>query len=209
MATIPLLLDGYTDLPPGKIANVVTYLEMTARPATSRYADRSDFSLRHVERPELDWYRELVLRIGAKWLWFGRAVMPDAALAKLIADPATELYVLERRGEAIGIAELDRSQPGDVEIALFGVVAEAIGTGAGRWLMQEALRRAFIAGVKRVWLHTCSFDHPAAIRFYLGFGFRPYKLAIEVSDDPRLTGFLPETAGPHVPLIRPEGAGSQ
>ena len=25
--TIPLALDGYTDLPPGKIANVVTYLE--------------------------------------------------------------------------------------------------------------------------------------------------------------------------------------
>src|SRR5690606_25276167 len=28
--TIALDLDGYTDLPPGRIANVVTYLEMTA-----------------------------------------------------------------------------------------------------------------------------------------------------------------------------------
>ena len=43
------------------------------------------------------------------------------------------------------------------------------------------------------------------MRFYLGCGFRAFKFAIEVTDDPRLHGFLPETAAPHVPLIRPDG----
>ena len=32
MATIPLALDGYTDLPTGLLANVVTHLETTAPP---------------------------------------------------------------------------------------------------------------------------------------------------------------------------------
>ena len=67
--------------------------------------------------------------------------------------------------------------------------------------MEAALEQAWTAGVGRVWLHTCTFDHPAAVRFYRARGFRPYKFAIEVSDDPRLTGHLPRDAAPHVPLI--------
>jgi hypothetical protein len=33
-------------------------------------------------------------------------------------------------------------------------------------------------------------------------GFRPYKRAIEVADDPRLRGILPEDAAPQIPIIR-------
>jgi hypothetical protein len=53
-----------------------------------------------------------------------------------------------------------------------------------------------------MWVHTCSLDHPGAVAFYTRSGFTPYALMIEVADDPRLTGHLPESAGPHVPLIR-------
>ena len=49
--TIALDLDGYTDLPAGKIANVVTYLER-APPHTATPA-RAAFPVRHIERPEL------------------------------------------------------------------------------------------------------------------------------------------------------------
>ena len=34
-------------------------------------------------------------------------------------------------------------------------------------------------------MHTCNFDHPAAIGFYRRSGFTPYKLAVEVEVDPR------------------------
>jgi GNAT superfamily N-acetyltransferase len=133
--------------------------------------------------------------------------MPEAELAALVANPAIEILALERGGETVGIAELDRRVASEVEIALFGVVGEEIGTGAARVLMAHALPEAFKAGARRVWLHTCSFDHPAAVRFYLRSGFTAYKYAIEVTDDPRLAGFLPETAAAHVPVIRPK-AGS-
>ena len=108
-----------------------------------------------------------------------------------------------RGGEAVGLAELDTTTPSEVEIVTFGVVPEEIGTGAAKILMDGALAHAFSGNVRRVWLHTCTFDHPAAMRFYLRQGFRAFKFAIEVLDDPRLSGFLPENAAPHVPLIRP------
>jgi GNAT superfamily N-acetyltransferase len=202
MATIPLSLDGYTDLPPGKIANVVTFLEMTAPPAGPKI-DRGDLGFRLVPSPDLSWYRALNRRIGEQWLWFNHAVTPDEKLRAQLASPLTEVCTLSQGDALIGLAELNRAVPGEVEIAMFGVVPEAIGTGAGRFMMDEALARGWIPGVKRVWLHTCTFDHPGAIPFYLARGFTPYKYAIEVSDDPRLTGHLPSTAGPHVPLIRP------
>ena len=53
------LADGYHDLPAGKLAALVTYLEMLA-PAAPR-PERADapWTLRHVVRPTLDWYRDL------------------------------------------------------------------------------------------------------------------------------------------------------
>ena len=68
--------------------------------------------------------------------------------------------------------------------------------------MNRALKLVWTAeGVKRVFLSTTSFDHPAAIKFYRKHGFVPYKLAIEIKDDPRLLGVLPKTAAPHVVLL--------
>jgi GNAT superfamily N-acetyltransferase len=204
-ATIPLALDGYTDLPPGKIANVVTCFETE----TNRMGapDRSgNFAVARMASPDLDWYRALYRRIGERWLWFSRAVMPDAMLRARITAPTTEILTVAKAGETLGFAELNRATPGEVEIAMFGVVAEAQGTGAARFLMASALAEAFAPDVRRVWLHTCTFDHPAAVPFYLRCGFRAFKYALEVTDDPRLTGHVAESAAPHIPFIRPNPA---
>lgn len=208
MQTLEVSLDGYTDLPPGKIANVVTYFEMLAPPVAVPAPDRPDLALRHVIRPDLAWYRATIRAVGERWLWFSPLVMPEAQLAAILHDPSVEIYSLDRGGETVGIAELDRRTPEAVEISFFGVAESEVGTGASRWLMRRALELAFGRGAGRVWLHTCTFDHPAAVPFYLKCGFRPFKFAIEVTDDPRLRGRLPETAAPHVALIRPrKGAG--
>jgi GNAT superfamily N-acetyltransferase len=203
MKTLEISLDGYTDLPPGKIANIVTYLEMKAPPAAAPALDRPDLAFRRMTRPDIGWYKATIRAIGERWLWFSPLVMPEEELAALLHHPAMEIFALERAGETVGIAELNRRMPGAVEISFFGVADSEIGTGAARWLMGRALERAFGGGTRRVWLHTCTFDHPAAVPFYLKCGFRPYKFAIEVTDDPRLSGRLPEAAAPHVALIRP------
>jgi GNAT superfamily N-acetyltransferase len=200
-----MIADGYTDLAAGKIASVVTYLEMTERPVINEMSS-TEVELRRIHNADLEWYRAIYRRVGAQWLWFSRLEMTDAQLSEQLARPGNELFVAERSGKEIGMAELDRSNASsgakDVEITSFGLFPESIGKGFGRPFMQELLNHAWDASTERVWLHTCSFDGPAALSFYIKRGFRPYKRAVEVGDDPRITGILPEYTAPQIPIIR-------
>lgn len=197
------LLDalGYLDLPPGRLATLVTYLEMTAPPPPRPVPDRADLVLRRWERPEPTAYRALYRRIGEPWLWFSRLLLAEGALASILHDPRLEVFLPVRGGEPIGLLELDFRRAGECELAFFGLVPEAVGTGAGRWLMARALEHAWRPGIGRVWVHTCHLDHPAALGFYIRSGFRPYKLAVELFEDPRLSGLLPRDAAPQAPLV--------
>ena len=194
-----MIPDGYTDIAPGKIAAVVTYLEMVERPAQPA---TSSVRLREIRNPDLNWYRDVFRRAGEQWLWWSRLEMTDAQLSAVLNAPTTELFIAENDGTEIGMAELDRSKPGEVEIAFFGLYEEALGKGLGRPFMDALLDRAWNDSTARVWVHTCTLDSPVALPFYLKCGFRPYKRAIEVADDPRLRGVLPESAAPQLPIIR-------
>ncbi|GGK44629.1 GNAT family N-acetyltransferase [Salinarimonas ramus] len=195
-------IDGYTDLPPGKLANLVTYLEMT-RPPPPGAAARPDLALVPTDT-DLDAYRALYRRIGERWLWMGRLVLSDATLARTLADERLVSRTLIREGEAIGLAEILFASPEEAELCYFGLVPEAIGGGAGRWLMEAILAQAFARPIRRLVVHTCTFDHPGAVGFYVRSGFRPYKRAVEIHDDPRLSGVLPREAGADVwPVIEP------
>jgi GNAT superfamily N-acetyltransferase len=196
-----ILPDGYSDVPPGKIAAVVTSLQMFARPALRPEPAAPPWTLRHVPRPDLDWYRDLFRRVGEDWLWFSRLVMPDAALRDVIHHPQTEIHALavERRDE--GLLELNFRPEGECELAFFGVTLPLLGRGAGRWLMNRAIERAWARPIRRFWVHTCTLDHPGALEFYLRSGFVPYRRQVEVADDPRLVGKAPRGAAQQVPVI--------
>jgi GNAT superfamily N-acetyltransferase len=192
--------DGYSDVPHGKIAAVVTHLEMTAPPAR-RDDPPGNWSLRKVDAPALAWYRDLFRRVGENWLWFSRARMTDAELAAIIHAAGIEVYALALDGRDEGLLELDFREPGQCELTYFGVTADLIGTGAARFLMNRALERAWSRDVRRVWVHTCTFDHPSAVAFYQRSGFRAFRRQIEIADDPRLDGTAPRDAARHVPII--------
>jgi GNAT superfamily N-acetyltransferase len=194
------LPDGYFDVPAGKIAAVVTHLEMTER-AAPRHDPEGAWTLRRVEAPGLDWFRELYRRIGEQWLWFSRLRMADAELAAMIQSPLVEIYALVHDGRDEGVLELDFGDAGQCELRLFGVTAKLVGGGAGRWLMNRALELAWSRPVTRVWVHTCSFDHPSALAFYQRSGFRPFRRQIEIADDPRLDGTAPRSVAKHIPVI--------
>jgi GNAT superfamily N-acetyltransferase len=195
-----ILPDGYSDIPSGKIAAVVTHLEMTERPVLPPDPPGA-WTLRRIESPALDWFRELYRRIGEEWLWFSRICMSDAELAARIRPPSAEIYALLLDGRDQGLLHLDFGTPGQCELSLFGVTAKLIGTGAGRFLMNRALERAWSQAITRLWVHTCTFDHPRALAFYRRSGFRPFRRQIEVTDDPRLDGTLPRGAAKHIPII--------
>jgi GNAT superfamily N-acetyltransferase len=199
-----ILPDGYTDVPRGKIAAVVTSLEMLARPAPARPdPPTSPWRLHRVLDPGLDWFRDLYRRVGQDWLWFSRLALSDDALAALLRDPLRELFALDGAVAEQGLLELDFRQPGECELSLFGLVPELIGKGAGRWLMNRAIALAWSRPIGRFWVHTCTLDHPQALSFYCRSGFSAFRRQIEIADDPRLSGLLLPTAAPQVPTLRP------
>lgn len=200
MHTTPLS-PGYHPLPPGHLANVVTCLEMTGKPQPRPSPEGLGLELVRLKVGDLARYRRLFAAVGRDNMWFSRLFMADEQLAAIIGDKQVQAFALTRESQDIGILELDFREAGQCELTFFGLVPGAIGSGAGRWLMNEALTRAWEQPIARLWVHTCSFDHPAALGFYQRSGFRPYKVMVEVHPDPRLTGHLPKDASPQAPLI--------
>ena len=92
-----ILPDGISDVPAGKIAAVVTHLEMTERPALRRDPEGA-WTLRRVPAPDLDWFRDLYRRIGEEWLWFSRLQMADAELSAIIRSPMVDVHALVHEG---------------------------------------------------------------------------------------------------------------
>ena len=119
----------------------------------------------------------------------------------ILCDERTQIWKIVRDERDIGLIELDLRDMPSIELAFFGIVPEAVGGGIGRWMMDEALALAFAQNPERVWVHTCTLDHPSALPFYMSCGFTPYKRSIEVADDPRLTGVLPKSATPQLPIL--------
>jgi GNAT superfamily N-acetyltransferase len=198
-----ILPDGYADVPRGKIAAVVTSLEMTSRPMLRPDPPAAaGYGLRRETNADPDRFRALFRRVGQNYLWFSRLRMSDEQLAAELDDPRMELSALTRDGEDLGLLQLDFRQPDEVELSFFGVADELVGTGAGRWLMNRAIERAWAEPIRRFWVHTCTLDHPAALGFYVRSGFQAYRRQVEIADDPRLLGYLPEEAAPQIPIIR-------
>lgn len=192
---------GLIPVKPGEAAAIVTSLEMRARP---RPAPMPVSALRLVrwERPPPARYRALFRRIGAPWLWFSRLVTDDAGLSAILDDPRVRLWVaVDRAGIEVGMIELDFRRAGECELSYFGLIPELVGKGHGRWLMANALALAWTREVERVWVHTCTLDHPNAIGFYRQVGFIPYARTIETFADPREAGILPTDTACHYPLL--------
>src|SRR5262249_34557085 len=147
--------------------------------------------LRRVTRPDPAWYLALFREVGEDWLWFGRLTMPADDLVAILHDPRVDVFELACETGGRGLLELDRREFPEIEVVYFGLTPELIGKGAGAWLISQALAEAWAHSPSRVWVHTCTLDHPGAVRFYMRAGFMPYKRAIEVARDPRLIGVLP------------------
>ncbi|NJR80254.1 GNAT family N-acetyltransferase [Sphingomonas corticis] len=192
---------GLIAVPRGELATVVTTLEMRRRPPL-RPLPPSPLRLVRWDRPAPDRYRTLFRRVGARWLWFSRLAMDDAALRAIIDDPGIQVFAaVDRAGIEVGMLELDFRRAGACELSYLALVPELAGKGLGRWLMAEALARAWLPGVERVWLHTCTLDHPRALGFYRAQGFEAVARTVETFADPRLAGWLPPDCAPQVPLL--------
>ena len=203
MGKYPMMLseNGYYDIPAGKLAAVTTSLEMLGRPTARAQPVHPPGRLRHIRAPDVAWYRDLYRRIGTDWLWFSRLRMSADVLKAVIQHPSVECYTLLVDGNDEGLIELDFHEAEVCELRMFGLTPKLIGKGAGRWLMNRAIEAAWSKPIRRFWVHTCTFDHPCALAFYIRSGFIPFRRQIEIADDPRLDGTLSRRDAAHVPII--------
>jgi len=189
----------------GKLDDVVTYLEMMAKPALPPApVPAAKLALMRAERCTVSFYRHLYNTVGEPWVWFERRLWSDTALADYLKRPEIEISVLYAWGVPAGYFELDRAPSGDTELAYFGLVPDFIGRGFGAWFLNTAIDTAWGGNSRRVWVHTCTFDHPRALGLYQKCGFRVYERRPVQFDDPRLSGALPRTVKhPLLPELPP------
>lgn len=155
---------------------VRTYLEMRSpgdlRPAREP-ADAP--RLEHVEECPASFFRYLYAEVGRAYHWTDRLSWTDERVRAHLSEPGVSLWLLSSRAAPAGYFELRRHQDRSVEVAYFGLLPEFLGRGWGGYLLTLAVRSAWATGPERVWLHTCSLDHPAALPNYLKRGFRPVR----------------------------------
>jgi len=172
--------------------DTVTYLEMFERPPPRPAPmPAGKLALMRAEDCTVSFYRYLYETVGTPWLWFERRLLDDEALAAAIGKATVEIFVLYVGGVPAGYFELDAAPTRETELCYFGLVPNFIGRGLGRSLLQAAIDRAWSRPLKRLWVHTCTFDHPRALPLYQRAGFTVYRRRAVSFEDPRERGILP------------------
>lgn len=161
----------------GEVRVITTYLEMT-EPGQLRPRFSEDPRLRvlQVTACPAYVYRDLYRGVGRGFNWHSRYHWTDGEIARNLADPAVSVHFLYWDGRPAGFFELRRHAGDDsVEVVYLGLLPEYVGRGLGRHLATVAMLRAWSLEPSRVWLHTCTLDHPAALPTYQAAGLVPYK----------------------------------
>jgi hypothetical protein len=179
--------------PVARVAVTVTFLRMDQPPAGLRPGLPTDHQVVMVQSPTVEFYRFLYNTVGADYVWWLRRTMPDRELAMLLRDPAVSIHVLYGAGQPAGFFELDARSWPDVNLAYFGLMPHAIGTGVGYPFLLSAVGAAWRQRPRGVTVNTCTADHPRALPTYLRAGFHTLRQVREVWNVPLRLGMrLPE-----------------
>ena len=165
---------------------VITHsLELTSFEHLQSTPDHSArYQLRQAEiaAPQLN--RCLYASVGADWTWYQRLVWSYQQWLDYLDRPEVSTWIAYVQGTPAGCFELEQQSGGSVEIADFGLLPQFIGQGIGGALLRDAILTARDIGGKRVWLHTCSMDHPSALANYQARGFRIFDRTEEYEEIP-------------------------
>ena len=152
-----------------------TYLEMESpgdlRPAA---APEPEPKTERLDRCPPELFRHLYVEVGREFRWTDRLAWTDEQVRRHLGDPRNSIWLMSWEDIPAGYFELHDHDDRSVEIAYFGLLQDFIGRGWGKHLLTCAVRAAWASGPTRVWLHTCTLDHPAALPNYLNRGFKAF-----------------------------------
>ena len=128
------------------------------------------------EEPQYQFNRFLYELIGTDWEWGDLDNWTDDQWREMVERKDHRTWVAYYRGSIAGYFELHKPDGVNAEIRYFGLAQNFIGKGFGGPLLSHAIEAAWNwHGTKRVWVHTCTFDHPSALTNYLARGMAVYK----------------------------------
>lgn len=128
--------------------------------------------------PEFNWFLHQL--VGAEFRWGGRDTWGRQEWMTFVSRPELETWVAYVKGNPAGYYELEKQADGSVRIVSFGLHRQFFGQHLGGVLLTLAVQRCWNMGARRVWLRTCSHDHPHALQNYLARGFK----IVEVTEGP-------------------------
>ena len=170
-------------MPPTSVTTY--YLEMhDPRDLRPRRSSDPAIAMVHVQPPMPELNRFFYTAVGADWWWIDRLSWPYQRWLEYLKRPELETWMLTVAGVPAGYFELERQSGDDVEVAYFGLLPQFVGKGLGGHLLTCAIERGWGIGARRVWLHTCTLDHPQALANYQARGLRLYKQETRVEELP-------------------------
>tara|TARA_B100000941_G_C28414950_1_gene505593 strand:+ start:426 stop:929 length:504 start_codon:yes stop_codon:yes gene_type:complete len=153
------------------------YLEINSiKNLNIKTSPSNNLTLKETSKNVFDLNKFFYKQIGKNHQWVDRLTWQDKNWIDYVSNQNLKTFVLLMNNEYIGYFELIFDKT-DCEIAYFGVLEEFIGKGYGGFLLSKALTIAF-QKANRVWVHTCSLDHPNAIKNYKSRGMKIFKTEI-------------------------------
>lgn len=151
------------------------YLQMHSPDELIPAAAAPALQVREAATKQFAFNRFLYQLVGDGWQWTDQLQWSDQQWRDYAEADNLRTWVAYEGGSPAGYFELQRQSGNAVEIRYFGLAPAFIGRGFGGHLLTCALREAWQWGEPdRVWVHTCSLDHPSALANYKARGMHCY-----------------------------------
>lgn len=153
------------------------YLEMKSASSLKEKKTPTGLQIYECEIKQFQFNRFLYQLVGEDWQWIDRLSWSDERWKTYAENSNLRTWVAYHKGAPAGYYELQQQNGGDLEIAYFGLAPRFIGQGFGGYLLSQAIKSAWKwKGTQRVWVHTCTLDHPGALQNYKARGMEVYRV---------------------------------
>ena len=147
-------------------------LEMTNPNQLKPKHEAHGLTVVEVKIKQYQFNRFLYQFVGSAWQWTDKLALSDSQWQEYSEADNLHLFVAYKDGAPAGYFELQQQKDDNVEIMYFGLGERFIGKGFGGYLLTQAIEKAWaLPNTRRVWVHTCSLDHPSALQNYQARGF--------------------------------------
>lgn len=155
----------------------ITYLEMLSpEELCPKYCDDARFWIRECTVKQWQFNRFLYFTVGESWNWTGKRGWTDEQWRTYAESDLLRTFAAYYDGSPAGFYELHQTDESNVEIRIFGLLPAFYGRGFGGALLTSVVEEAWRMRPRRVWVHTCTDDHPAALQNYQARGLKIYKV---------------------------------